>query len=72
MVSFLTNEGQTDLYGSQLAARQCYQIAREVGTSQEEASPRIQPYTKPIVPSIRGQGSPGSRSLTNNPNLTRQ
>ncbi|RVX18141.1 hypothetical protein CK203_004370 [Vitis vinifera] len=24
MVSFLTNEGQTDLYGSQLAARQCY------------------------------------------------
>ncbi|RVW91907.1 hypothetical protein CK203_030152 [Vitis vinifera] len=25
MVSFLTNEGQTDLYGSQLAARQCYQ-----------------------------------------------
>ncbi|RVW37692.1 hypothetical protein CK203_109476 [Vitis vinifera] len=31
MVSFLTNEGQTDLYGSQLAARQCYQIAREAG-----------------------------------------
>nr|CAN64575.1 hypothetical protein VITISV_003432 [Vitis vinifera] len=27
MVSFLTNEGQIDLYGSQLAARQCYQIA---------------------------------------------
>ncbi|RVW50251.1 hypothetical protein CK203_110212 [Vitis vinifera] len=39
MVSFLTNEGQTDLYGSQLAARQCYQIAREAGTSQEDASP---------------------------------
>ena len=38
MVSFLTNEGQTDLYGSQLAARQCYQIARETGTSQEDAS----------------------------------
>ncbi|KAL6321835.1 hypothetical protein AAG906_035534 [Vitis piasezkii] len=36
MVSFLTNEGQTDLYGSQLAARQCYQIAREAGTSQED------------------------------------
>ena len=34
MVSFLTNEGQIDLYGSQLAARQCYQIAREVGTNQ--------------------------------------
>nr|CAN72090.1 hypothetical protein VITISV_019913 [Vitis vinifera] len=38
MVSFLTNDGQIDLYGSQLAARQCYQIAREAGTSQEEAS----------------------------------
>ncbi|RVX20295.1 hypothetical protein CK203_004806 [Vitis vinifera] len=36
MVSFLTNDGQIDLYGSQLAARQCYQIAREVGTSQED------------------------------------
>nr|CAN68845.1 hypothetical protein VITISV_032037 [Vitis vinifera] len=39
MVSFLTNEGQTDLYDSQLAARQCYQIAQEAGTSQEDASP---------------------------------
>ncbi|RVW82261.1 hypothetical protein CK203_041721 [Vitis vinifera] len=39
MVSFLTNEGQTDLYGSQLAARQCYQIARETVTNQEDASP---------------------------------
>ncbi|RVW59330.1 Transposon Ty3-I Gag-Pol polyprotein [Vitis vinifera] len=37
MVSFLTEEGQIDLYGSQLAARQCYQIAREAGTSQEDA-----------------------------------
>ncbi|RVX12535.1 hypothetical protein CK203_011637 [Vitis vinifera] len=36
MVSFLTEDGQIDLYGSQLAARQCYQIAREVGTSQED------------------------------------
>ena len=36
MVSFLTKDGQVDLYGSQLAARQCYQIAREVGTSQED------------------------------------
>ncbi|RVW43991.1 Transposon Ty3-G Gag-Pol polyprotein [Vitis vinifera] len=34
MVSFLTNEGQTDLYGSQLAARQCYQIAREAVANQ--------------------------------------
>ncbi|RVX17156.1 hypothetical protein CK203_003426 [Vitis vinifera] len=38
MVSFLTKDGQIDLYGSQLAARQCYQIARESGTSQEDAS----------------------------------
>ncbi|XP_034672472.1 uncharacterized protein LOC117904054 [Vitis riparia] len=34
-VSFLTKDGQIDLYISQLAARQCYQIAREAGTSQE-------------------------------------
>ena len=39
MVSFLTNDGQIDLYGSQLAARQCYQIAREVGANQEDAYP---------------------------------
>ncbi|RVW51654.1 hypothetical protein CK203_066700 [Vitis vinifera] len=38
MVSFLTNDGQIDLYGSQLAARQCYQIAR-AGANQEDASP---------------------------------
>ncbi|RVW75913.1 hypothetical protein CK203_051831 [Vitis vinifera] len=31
-------DGQIDLYGSQLAARQCYQIAREAGTNQEDAS----------------------------------
>ena len=36
MVSFLTEDGQIDLYGSQLAARQCYQIAQEVRTSQED------------------------------------
>ncbi|RVX20873.1 Transposon Ty3-I Gag-Pol polyprotein [Vitis vinifera] len=30
-------DGQIDLYGNQLAARQCYQITREVGTSQEDA-----------------------------------
>ncbi|XP_034678873.1 uncharacterized protein LOC117909081 [Vitis riparia] len=29
MVSFLTKDGQINLYGNQLAARQCYQIARE-------------------------------------------
>nr|CAN63675.1 hypothetical protein VITISV_021680 [Vitis vinifera] len=39
MVSFLTNDGQIDLYGSQLAARQCYQITREAGANQEDASP---------------------------------
>ena len=38
MVSFLTKDGQVNLYGSQLAVRQCYQIARELGTSQEDAS----------------------------------
>ena len=27
VVSFLTEDGQIDLYGSQLTARQCYQIA---------------------------------------------
>ena len=36
MVSFLTKDGQIDLYGSQLAARQCYRIAREAGTNQED------------------------------------
>ncbi|XP_034708933.1 uncharacterized protein LOC117931985 [Vitis riparia] len=35
MVSFLTEDGKIDLYGSQLAARQCYQIAREVGSSKD-------------------------------------
>ncbi|XP_034694078.1 uncharacterized protein LOC117920578 [Vitis riparia] len=38
MVSFLTEEGQINLYGNQLAARQCYQITREAGTSQEDKS----------------------------------
>ena len=33
MVSYLTKDEQIDLYGSQLAARQCYQIAREAGSS---------------------------------------
>nr|CAN67557.1 hypothetical protein VITISV_018420 [Vitis vinifera] len=33
------HERQIDLYGSQLAARQCYQIAREAGANQEDASP---------------------------------
>nr|CAN73594.1 hypothetical protein VITISV_004696 [Vitis vinifera] len=45
MVSFLTNEGQIDLYGSQLAACQCYQIAREAGANQEDASPSEPSHT---------------------------
>ncbi|XP_034707086.1 uncharacterized protein LOC117930553 [Vitis riparia] len=32
-VSFITRDGQVNLHGSQLAARQCYQIAREAGPS---------------------------------------
>lgn len=35
MVSFITQDGQINLYGSQLAARQCYQIAREAGPSND-------------------------------------
>nr|CAN63705.1 hypothetical protein VITISV_013105 [Vitis vinifera] len=38
ILGFLTKDGQIDLYGGQLAARQCYQIAREAGTSHEDAS----------------------------------
>lgn len=30
MVSFITKNGQIDLYDNQLVAHQCYQIAREV------------------------------------------
>ncbi|RVW77300.1 hypothetical protein CK203_050122 [Vitis vinifera] len=37
MVSFLTKDGQIDLFGSQLVAHQCYQITREAGTNQEDA-----------------------------------
>ncbi|XP_034680117.1 uncharacterized protein LOC117910172 [Vitis riparia] len=35
MVSFLTEDEQINLYGSQLAARQCYQIAKEAGSGRE-------------------------------------
>ena len=35
MVSFLTEDGQTDLYSNQLAVRQCYQIAREIGPNKD-------------------------------------
>ncbi|RVX06112.1 hypothetical protein CK203_018843 [Vitis vinifera] len=65
MVSFLTDEGQTDLYGSQLAARQCYQIAREAVANQEDASPPEPSIgTRPIaIIGSGGQRSPGSGSL---------
>lgn len=29
MVSYLTKDGQIDIFGTQLAARQCYQVALE-------------------------------------------
>ncbi|XP_034709009.1 uncharacterized protein LOC117932081 [Vitis riparia] len=35
MVSYLTENGQIDLYGSQLAARQCYQVGREAGSNND-------------------------------------
>ena len=41
MVSFITQDGQIDLYGSQVTARQCYQIARKAGpNSDHEHSPK--------------------------------
>ena len=33
MVSYLTEDGQINLYGSQLATRHCYQVAGEVGSA---------------------------------------
>ncbi|XP_034681044.1 uncharacterized protein LOC117910982 [Vitis riparia] len=41
MVSFLTKDGQIDLYGSQLAARQCYQIAQEQSLSPTDKDPPV-------------------------------
>ena len=35
MVSFITQDEQVDLYGSQITARQCYQIAHDAGPSAE-------------------------------------
>ncbi|XP_034708879.1 uncharacterized protein LOC117931916 [Vitis riparia] len=41
MVNFITQNGQINLYGSQLAAWQCYQITREAGPSVDrEHSPK--------------------------------
>lgn len=39
MVNYLTEDGQIDLYGSQLAARECYQVAREAGFSSNHEPP---------------------------------
>ena len=45
MVSYLTKDRHIDHYGSQLAARQCYEIAREVGPSNDRESPLEQVNT---------------------------
>ena len=39
MVSYLIEDGQINLYGSQLAARQCYQVAREFGSTSDNELP---------------------------------
>lgn len=39
MVSFITQDGQIKLYDSQLAARQCYQVAQEVGPNADRKPP---------------------------------
>ena len=46
MVSYLTEDGHVDLYGSQLAARQCYQIAREAGPNKDR-EPLLEPANAP-------------------------
>lgn len=39
MVSYLTENGQVNLYGSQLVAHQCYQVARESGSTSDNEPP---------------------------------
>ena len=39
MVSYLTEDGQINLYGSQLAAYKCYQVAREFEFASDNESP---------------------------------
>ncbi|RVW63589.1 hypothetical protein CK203_057383 [Vitis vinifera] len=62
---FLTNDGQIDLYGSQLAARQCYQIAREAGLTRRMHLP-LNPalHTTNSNYWVRRTKIPRSRSLT--------
>ena len=38
MVSYLIEDGHINLYGSQLAVRQCYQVAREAESSSDNVS----------------------------------
>ena len=42
MVSYLTDDGHINLFGSQLAARPCYQIAHESGSSKDNKLPTEQ------------------------------
>ena len=39
MVSYLTEDGQINLYGSQLATRKCYQVAYESESVSDNESP---------------------------------
>ena len=39
MVSYLTKDRHINLYGSQLPAQQCYQVAPEAGSSNDHESP---------------------------------
>lgn len=39
MVSYLTEDGKIDLYGNQLAAQQCYPVAREAGSDSDNKPP---------------------------------
>ena len=39
MVSYLTEDRQIDLYGSQLANRKCYQVAREAKSNSDHEPP---------------------------------
>ena len=39
MVNYLIEDGHINLYGSQLAARQCYQVAREARPTDDNEPP---------------------------------
>ena len=39
MVSYLIEDGQIDLYYSQLATQQCYQVVQEAGSSSDNGPP---------------------------------